>query len=205
MYFLWERFSFIVISFVILGNYRNLKKMNIDRGFLVLYIVVGVIFSIQYFWTFGWLAFCLVGLIVYMLLSNKFHLEQHPKPNPVTIVVVLIVVFCLYWLYKMVFIGTPMMGKYIAFFLMGLPFWVVEEIIFRGLIWMNLEELGWRSFSIILVQSLIFWVFHIKYMVSDPFLFWLQIPFFSIFLGVLVWRYKSINPSSVAHIFFNLR
>ena len=205
IHYLWERFSFVLTSVVILANHNNLEKLNIDKSFLVLYVVTGIMFGRYYFWPVGWLGLLFTGLIMYMLLKNKFNLKNHAHPNPATIVVILVIAFCIYWLYVIRFVGTPAIDQYIVLFLMRSPFWVIEEIIFRGLLWMCLESFGWHHFRIVLVQVLLFWIFHIQYMLSDPFLFWLQIPVLGAFLGILVWRYKSINPSSVAHILFNLR
>lgn len=203
--YLWERFSFVLTSLVICANYDNLGKLNIDKSFLVLYAIAGILFGIYYFWPAGWLGLLFAGWIIYMLLKNKFNLEQRARPNPAMIMAILVIVFCWYWLYKIIFIGTPVIIQYIILFLMGSPFWVIEEVIFRGLLWMDLEALGWRPIRIVLVQSLLFWILHIKYVLSDPFLFWLQLPIFGVFYGILVWRYKSISPSSVTHILFNLR
>jgi len=206
VYYLWERFSFVLTSVVIIANHNNLDRLNIDKSFLVLYAIAGIMFGRYYFWPVGWLAFLFVGLIIYMLLKNKFNNhEKQIRPNHAKIVIILIVAFCIYWLYVIRFIGIPAIDQYIALFLMRSPFWVIEEVIIRGLLWMELEAFGWRHLRIVLVQALLFWILHIQYMLSDPFLFWLQIPILGVFLGILVWRYKSISLSSAAHILFNLR
>lgn len=205
LYNLWDRFSFALVSIVILINYKNLSKMNIDKNFLILYVTSGIVFGAEYFWTTGWIGFLCAGLIIYMLIRKKFNFEQRATLDSAKMVIILFAAFFLNWLYKITFIGKPAIGQYVMFYLLGLPFWVTEEVIIRGMLWMNLEALGWRPFQIVLVQSLIFWIFHIQYVLSNPFLFWLQTPFVSIFLGILVWKYKSITPSVIAHILFNLR
>ena len=203
--YLWERFSFVLTSVVIFVNYDNLEKLNIDKSFLVLYAFVGVLFGVYYFLPVGWLGLLFAGWIIYMLLKNKFNLEQRVHPSPVIIIAILVIVFCWYWLYRIMFIGNPVINQYVVLFLMGSPFWVIEEVIFRGLLWMDLEALGWHHLRIVIVQALLFWILHMKYVLSDPVLFWLQLPLSGVFYGFLVWRYKSISPSSIAHILFNLR
>jgi hypothetical protein len=203
--YLWERYSFVLASVMIFVNYGNLSKLNIDKSFLVLYAISGIIFSVYYFWPVGWLGLLFAGLIIYLLLKNKFNLEQRAHRNPAMIIAILVIVFCCYWLFKIIIVGTPAIDRYIVVFLTGSPFAVIEEVIFRGMLWMDLEASGWRHFRIVLVQALLFWILHIKYMLSDPFLFWVQLPIVGVFLGILVWRYKSISPSTVAHILLNLR
>lgn len=205
IYYFWQRFSFVLISVIILANPSNLNKLNIDKNFLVLYSAAGTIYSIYYFWPTGWLGFLFVGLIVYRLLKNKFDLEQHAHPNSAMITAILVIVFCFYWLYRIMFVGTPVIDRYIAFFLEGSPFWVIEEVVFRGMLWASLEAFGWSRFRIVIAQALLFWISHIHYVLSDPVLFWLRIPILAVFLGILVWKYKSIYQSSIAHILFNLR
>jgi|CXWJ01.1.fsa_nt_gi hypothetical protein len=205
VYYLWQRFSFVLISAIILINSSNLNKLHIDKNFLVLYAVTGIIYGIYYFWPTGWLGFLFVGLIAYRLLKNKFNLEHRARPNPAMITVILVIAFCSNWLYKIMFVGTPAIDKYIAFFLEGLPFWVIEEVVFRGMLWASLEAFGWSHFRIMLAQALLFWILHIQYLLLDPLLFWLQLPILAVFLGILVLKYKSIYQSSVAHILFNLR
>lgn len=82
---------------------------------------------------------------------------------------------------------------------------LVEEVIFRGLLWMYLEELGIPGIAIVIIQTLLFWGSHIYYMFSNPILFWFELPIASFLLGIIVWKYKSLTPSSVGHILFNLR
>jgi len=201
----WSQFSFVLVSIVILANYNSMSKMNIDRNFLILYVISGIVFGAKNFWPAGWLGLVCVGLIIYMLIKNKFNFEIRPTPDPAKIMMVISAVFLIHWLYMLTFVGKPAMEQYLMFCLSGLPLWVMEEVIIRGMIWMSLDALGWRPSWIVIIQALIFWAIHVPYVLSDPFLFWLQIPVISIFLGILVWRYKSITPSALFHILFNLR
>jgi Type II CAAX prenyl endopeptidase Rce1-like len=179
--------------------------MNIDKDFLVIYATSGVLFGAKYFWPTGWLGLVCAGLIVYMLIKNKFYFEHRAVPNSAKIMIILLAAFFLNWWYKITFLGKPAIDQYVMFYLSGLPFWVMEEAIFRGMLWMSLEALGWRPFRIVLVQAFVFSILHIQYVLSNPFLFWVLNPLLSVFDGVLVWKYKSITPSTIAHILFNLR
>jgi len=179
--------------------------MNIDKNFLILYVTSGIVFGAKNFWPAGWLVLVCVGLIVYMLIKNQFDFAQRATPNSAKVVTILLAAFFLNWWYKITFIGKPAIGQYVMFYLSGMPFWVMEEALIRGMLWMMLESFGWRPFRIVLVQAFVFWILHIQYVVSNPFLFWILTPAGSVFYGVFVWRYKSITPSAIAHILFNLR
>jgi hypothetical protein len=204
-FYLWKSFSFILVGIVILVNRNDLKKININRIFLYLFAINGILFCRYYFWPAGWMGIVISGCITYMLLKNKFNFENNSRPNSRGIIIVLVIAYLLYWLVKIELLNIPSIVKYTHYFLTLSPSWLVEEVIFRGLLWMCLEELGWSEFVIIIVQAWLFWLFHIYYMFSNPILFWLEIPLLNILLGILVRKYKSITPSSVAHILFNLR
>lgn len=117
VYYLWQRFAFVLTSIIIFANSSNLNKINIDKSFLVLYAGTGIIYGIYYFWPTGWLGFLFAGLIVNRLIKNKFNLEQRARPNPAMIMAILVIAFSSYWLYKITFVGTPSIDKYIIFFL----------------------------------------------------------------------------------------
>lgn len=203
--YLWDRFSFVLVSVVILANRNNPSKMNIDQNYLMLYVASGIVFGAKYFWPTGWLGLVCVGLIAYMLIKNKFDFAQRATPDSAKMTLILFAAFFLNWWYKITFMGRPAIGQYVMFYISGLPFWVMEEALIRGMLWMTLEAFGWRPFRIVLVQAFIFWILHIQYVLSNPYLFWVLTPLGSIFYGVLVWKYKSITPSAIAHILFNLR
>lgn len=204
-YYLWERCSFVLTGVLILLYRGNLRKINIDRGFLVLFIIGGILFGISYFLPAGWIGLLISGYITYMLLKNKFEFKNDTRPSFQQVTIILFVAFILYWFFMITFIGVPLIDKYVSFFLIQFPVWLVEEVVFRGLLWMCMEELGLHDLMIIFVQALIFGLFHIYYMFSNPLLFWLLIPTASIVMGILVSRYKSITPSSILHTLFNLR
>lgn len=204
-YYLWDRCSFVITGVVVLLYRDNLRTINIDRVFLVLLIVGGILFGRSYFFPVGWMGLLISGYIMYVLIKNKYDFKNDSRPSIQRIIIMLVVIFILYWFFMISFIGVPIIDQYVSFFLIGFPHWLVEEVIFRSLLWMCLEELGLTNSIIILVQALIFWLFHIYYIFSNPILFWLLLPTASILMGILVSRYKSITPSSILHTLFNLR
>jgi hypothetical protein len=201
----WDRFSFVLVGIVILANRNDLKKIKIDKIFLVMFACSGLLFCRYYFWPLGWMGGLISGYIIYILLKNELNFENDSRPNSRQMIVILVIAFFLYHLLNIESLNVAEIDAIVHFLLTKLPSWMVEEVIFRGLLWMCLEEFGWSELLIIIVQALLFWIFHIYYMFSDPILFWLEVPIASVLLGILVWKYKSITPSSVAHILFNLR
>jgi membrane protease YdiL (CAAX protease family) len=203
--YVWENFSFVLVGVVILANRDNLIRLKIDKVFLTLFIASGILYCRYYFWPLGWAALLVSGFIAYTLVRNVCCFEYDVRINSRRIVLFLVVAFLLYWSFKIEYIAVPSVDNYINVFLTRLPFWLVEEIVFRGLLWMYLEELNLPSLAIMLIQALSFWIFHVNSMFSAPLDFWLIIPIGCIFFGVLVWRYGSITPSAIAHILVNLR
>ena len=204
-FYLWERFSFVLVGIVILVNRSDLKKINIDRSFLALFVISGILFCGYSFWPLGWMGVLISGYIVYLVSKNEINFENDSRPNSLLPIIILVLLFFLSFLLQNVALNVATFNTIIQNISDQLPFLLAEEVIFRGLLWVCLKELGWSELVIIIVQAMLFWFFHIYYMFSEPVLFWLIVPATSMFLGILVWKYKSITPSLVAHILFNLR
>jgi membrane protease YdiL (CAAX protease family) len=80
---------------------------------------------------------------------------------------------------------------------------VFEEPLFRGFLWGYLRKLNWKDVWIWLIQAGLFTLGHIYYINSYPISFWVIIPAFSLMLGLLVWRSRSIASSMAAHGMMN--
>lgn len=79
----------------------------------------------------------------------------------------------------------------------------LEEPLFRGFLWGYLRKLNWKDVWILLFQAGLFTLSHIYYINTYPISFWIIIPAFSIMLGLLVWRSKTIASSMAAHGMMN--
>ena len=121
------------------------------------------------------------------------------ESNRWQIVMTLIIGFFL----VLLIISDTKISQEIHWSIVRMPFVVIEEVIFRGLLWMFLKFLSWTDPKIIILQAVLFWLSHTYYMFANPILFWIIIPIVSILLGIMVWRYKSITSSTIAHILFN--
>jgi membrane protease YdiL (CAAX protease family) len=89
------------------------------------------------------------------------------------------------------------------FLLEIIPFSIIEEAVFRGMLYMFLVDLGVSQNKTFWIQAFVFWISHINYIISSPVNFWLTIPILSLLLGYLAHRSRSLTPSAIAHILYN--
>jgi hypothetical protein len=201
-YYLWGRFSFVLVGIVIIVNRGDLKSLNIDKYFIGIFICNGLLYCSYYFLPSGWIAGLISIYMVIMLIRKKFGFEG-VKPNLRRIVIFIVIGSFLYLLLMGGSLNTTKIEADIYGFLTHLPFWVMEEVMFRALLWAYLKNLGRSEIKIVIIQALLFWLSHVYHMFTYPIVFWIATPIASILLGIIVWRYKSITPSTIAHAFFN--
>jgi membrane protease YdiL (CAAX protease family) len=87
-------------------------------------------------------------------------------------------------------------------FIGGLWGVLYEEILFRGVLWMILRDRGYSETKILVVQAALFWLAHLNLISRSS--FWVILPLFSLWLGFLVLRSKSLTPSTWVHFIYNL-
>ncbi len=80
---------------------------------------------------------------------------------------------------------------------------VPEEPLFRGFLWGGLEKSNWRGVWIWLFQAVLFTMAHIYTLPVYPLSFWVIIPVFSLVLGWLAWRSRTVASSMAAHGIMN--
>ena len=80
---------------------------------------------------------------------------------------------------------------------------VIEEPLFRGILWGMLKKLKLRDSLILLIQGLLFWLAHIYYIIQNPISFWIIVPICSIVLGWVVLKSKNIGTSMIVHAIIN--
>lgn len=68
---------------------------------------------------------------------------------------------------------------------------------------MFLKDLGLNESRIFYIQALVFWISHINYLFESPIFFWIILPIVSLTYGYVVYRSKSLTPSTIAHILYN--
>jgi membrane protease YdiL (CAAX protease family) len=80
---------------------------------------------------------------------------------------------------------------------------LLEETIFRGILWGYLGRLGWGEKKIFWSQAVFFWLLHL-WQIGTPLTFFITIPIGTILFSVLASRSKQILPSIIVHTFFNV-
>jgi len=202
-YYLYRRWAFLLVEIVIIANWNVLEHLNVDKFFLIIIVCSGLAYCRFFFWPTGW-ATALLSISILILFQKDRY--KFGSANPIMSRIILIILggFFLGLWYISRTLSLANIESSLHSFLIGIPFIVIEEITFRGLLWMFLSRLQLQELKILIIQATLFWFFHINYMFAYPTLFWVIIPVSSILLGIIVWRSKSITPSTIAHILTNV-
>jgi hypothetical protein len=202
-FYFWENGSFVFVGAIIVVNRFDLKSLNIDKYFIAIFVISGAIYSIYFWRSTGWAA-ALMAIILLILSTRKEYEFVSAETNLRRTIVMILIAFFLGLLLISDSFDINKFKEAVHYSITRIPFAAVEEVIFRGLFWMFLRNLNWSELKIVVSQAILFWLSHIYYMFTDAILFWLVVPALSILLGIIVWRAKSITPSALAHILFNL-
>ena len=199
----YQNYSFILVGIVIILNRSNLKKLNIDFLFMVMFFWGSVYYCRFYFWPTGWVVALLLLFMIILYTKKEYKFGKLDCTMP-WILLFIGIAFCL----SLLFIKNPFEYTKVRYalhaFVTEFPFLAVEEVVFRGMLWMFLKDLNWSELKIIISQAILFWLFHAFYIPSDPTFFWIVVPIISILLGIVVWRTKSITTSTIAHVLINV-
>lgn len=80
---------------------------------------------------------------------------------------------------------------------------VIEEVVFRGLIFGFLVMSGCKENTAFFVQAVLFWGFH--YMdIANPVLFFVIVPIFTLSVTLIIKKYKMLYLSIIIHLFVNV-
>ncbi|MCE9646581.1 MAG: CPBP family intramembrane metalloprotease [Chloroflexi bacterium] len=81
---------------------------------------------------------------------------------------------------------------------------VIEEACFRGLIFSFIVAAGSREDKAFIVQALLFWVIHVGYVATKPVLFFVIVPLSTLFLTLIVRKYRMLYLSIMMHTLINV-
>ncbi len=193
----------LVIAVVLLIRRRDLSGLNIDAAFPFIFIWATFAFSLGNPGPVGWAA---AILAVFLLLSLRKDDQRPGKMQPVTLWALfgIAVAFCVCLILVRRILDPGMIRSAIHWMLIDFPpNAVVEEVVFRGLLWMSLRSRGWSDGPILGLQATLFWLAHIQYLFTDPVGFWVIVPILSLALGIITWRTRSLTASTVAHLCMN--
>jgi membrane protease YdiL (CAAX protease family) len=80
---------------------------------------------------------------------------------------------------------------------------LMEEIMFRGILWGHLRERNWAESRIYWAQGFLFWLLHLSKIVT-PFTLFFSIPLLTLISTMLTRRAKHIFPAILAHTVINV-
>jgi membrane protease YdiL (CAAX protease family) len=198
--------SFPIIMLVIRLNQDQLQKMNIDRFYVVMLITAGLIglYSLPYN--------CFAGIAllsaIYILFDNKIRFGVADQ-NALRMILLIASVFAGVMILLVGFFDTTKIDLLNTehsvrhFLLEAIPFSIYEEVVYRGMLYMLLKDLGMSESKTFYIQAFLFWISHINYLLESAVSFWIILPILSLILGYIAYRSKSITPSAIAHILYN--
>jgi membrane protease YdiL (CAAX protease family) len=200
--YLFDGYSLILISMVVIVNRSNLNRLNIDKYFVAVILCGGLSYDWDPSWQLG-LATALASFFVFILCGKGWLIFSSAEPNLTRVFLVILLGFLL----GLLLMGNPInFMKFrwvIQWFLFFIPFVVAEEVMFRGMLWSFLKDLNFSVFWIVTSQAILFWLSHVHF-ANNLVFFWVITPVVSVLLGIIVWRYRSITLSATAHMLVNL-
>jgi membrane protease YdiL (CAAX protease family) len=197
----WEDDAFLCASYVLISlllwiNKADLHEINVDKNFVILFVILGAIYTFLTPTVIGILmgaATILNKRVAFWQSSMKMRFHQ---------------CFIFSFLDSIYFFAIQKarfsMGglNFIdAIFWTNPPMIAVEEFLFRGLLWKLLRDFEYTENKIIYIQAFLFWICHFY---LEPIIFWIFLPLISILLGYLVSRTKTISSSMFLHFLHNI-
>jgi membrane protease YdiL (CAAX protease family) len=213
-----DQFKFWIISlywFILLGiplivlvirlNRDQLQKLNMDRLYVVMLITAGLIGL--YVLPYNCFAIIAVIYVVYIVLDHKVKFGVFDS-NTLRMILSVVgifagIMFFITSLSNTIRIDPNAEQSLRAFLLESIPNSIYEEAVYRGMLYMFLKDLGMSEVKVICAQALLFWIKHINYLFASPVTFWIVLPILGLLLGYIVFRSKSLTPSTIAHVLYN--
>lgn len=200
--------GFPLIGVVIKLNQGQLEKLNIDKIYIFLLIISGLLALSL----FRYNCFAIIGIIyfAYILFDRKIKFSLADQ-NSLRIVLRIIGCFTLLIVTILFSIDGRNLNPVIVnqeidrFLFEAIPISLFQEAIFRGMLFMYLRDLNFNDSKILYISTFMYWITHIHYLFQSPATgFWVVIPVLGLLLGYVTLRSKSIALSSIVHIFYNV-
>lgn len=193
---------FLLVGIIVIVNRGELQSLNIDGSFIILFVFCSLSYLYYFPWPTGWITL-LVPIILFILSRKRNSKFVAMEPIVARSILIVLITFALIFMFMLVPLSTIKILEINRNLLYGAPFVLMEEIIFRGLLWRFLTNLSLSASKILALQAFLFWFSHVNNMIADPVFFWLLVPLIGLILGLIVWRSKSLTVSFVAHILLN--
>jgi membrane protease YdiL (CAAX protease family) len=200
--------AYILTIIIVWLNRHRLEALNIDRPFLIAIILGGMLYVFYLPTNIGILVGITTLLMIWTYINNYFSFPDtiHYPSWTVPLVCVSAAPVLLYAL-----LFSPILKSSLTFHILyisvlqaQLAAVVFEEVIFRGVLWTVLRNLGFQELLAYLLSSLLFWTAHYRYlMLGNTYSFWFSIPLLAFLFGFMAWRTKSLTPGMIGHFLFN--
>lgn len=203
--------TYILTVAIVWLNRHRLTSLNIDRPFVIALIIGGFLYVLYLNLDIGIPVAITAAFVFWAYQNNHFVLENTIEyPSGIIPLVLFSVLLALLPIilfnptFKQPASLELILSALTSTFYAQLALIVFEEVIFRGALWVYLRDLGLKEHTAFLVQAFLFWIAHSKYIfLKNPYSFWVAVPLVSLLLGIIVWRSKSLTPSTIAHLLFN--
>lgn len=208
----YNNIAYLLTSAILWLNRHRLAKINIDRPFVFVLILGGVLSALRTTPNhISLLSGVAAGFIFWAYIKNFFIFSSpvsYPKGTGLLILLSMLLALVPVLSFGLQLIPLLNFKTLIAVFVGSMQFFlytiVFEEVIFRGALWSFLRNFGIGEKVAFFVQVLLFWFAHHGSLLRDKeFFFWLIAPCISILLGLLAMRSKSLTPSTIGHFLFN--
>jgi len=162
--------SFPVIALVIQMNRDQLQKLNIDRFYVVLLIISGLI--ILYSSPLNCLVIMAAIYAVSILFGNRVKFAvMDPKALRIFLLIIGVLAGTVVYMtsftdaIKMSFPWTQASVR--RFVLDVIPGTIYEEAVYRGMLYMFLMDIGVSKPRAFYIQAFLFWITHINYLIRS--------------------------------------
>lgn len=202
--------TYILIFLLVWANKDDLKSYNIDSASFNILLFGGFILVLQLSEELFKMILLMTLLFFYWAKSkNLLYTTNEGSKYSFHFLAILIFVIGLAWLPVLLYSVQPRTSlqniDLLAAFFQAYPGGVIfEEYLFRSFLWGTLRKLGFKEMSILFIQASLFWASHHRFLLLDnTYFFWIPLPIFTLILGLLVLKTKSLKFSAIAHFLFN--
>lgn len=203
--------AYILTALIIWLNKHRLATLHIDRPFISIFIISGVLYALFLKYGVGIFVGITAGLIFLAYQTNRLVFS---KPVPfskgtgllifLTILLALTPALLFWPALKSTFDFDIFITTFQQILITDLAAIVFEEVLFRGALWAYVRSLGFSERSAFYITAICFWISHYRFLaLSTLYVFWISIPILALLLGLMILHSKSLTPSTISHLLFN--
>jgi hypothetical protein len=202
--------SYLCIIFILWFDKENAVDYNIDRASAYLLVIMGIFRSNV--GVSGEIIYRIIIIVLSIILLAAIRRGTAKLPGTNMRWIFVSIAFCSLVL-PLSFIDSFSTGRYLAytftpgtlladisqktFFSLSFVS-LIEEVMYRAILWGYLRKQGWSENKIFWVQAILFWVIHF-YQIGTPITFFIVNPIGILIMSYLVRRSRQVFPAIVFH------